>query len=36
MVIASIIGLAAGLLRWKTGNIYASILFHMFWNLFGR
>jgi uncharacterized protein len=36
MVIASIIGLAAGLLRWKTGNIYASILFHAFWNLFGR
>jgi membrane protease YdiL (CAAX protease family) len=36
MVIASIIGLAAGLLRWKTGNSYASILFHMFWNLLGR
>lgn len=36
MAIASIIGLAAGLLRWKTGNSYASILFHMFWNLFGR
>ncbi len=36
MVIASIIGLLAGLLRWKTSNIYASILVHAFWNLFGR
>lgn len=36
MLIASIIGLLAGLLRWKTGNIYASILVHSFWNLFGR
>ncbi len=36
MVVASIIGLLAGFLRWKTGKIYASILFHAFWNLFGR
>lgn len=36
MVISSIIGLLTGLLRWKTGNIYASILFHAAWNLFGR
>jgi membrane protease YdiL (CAAX protease family) len=36
MMITSIIGLICGLLRWKTGNIYASILFHAFWNLFGR
>lgn len=36
MVITTIIGLVCGLLRWKTGNIYASILFHAFWNLFGR
>lgn len=36
MMIASIIGLLAGSLRWKTGNIYASILIHAFWNLFGR
>lgn len=36
MVIASIIGFAAGLLRWRTGNIYGSILMHAFWNLFGR
>jgi membrane protease YdiL (CAAX protease family) len=36
MLIASIIGLAAGVLRWKTGNIYASLLIHAFWNLFGR
>ena len=36
MMVASIIGLLAGLLRWKTGNIYASILIHAFWNLFGR
>jgi uncharacterized protein len=36
MVIASIIGIFAGMLRWKTGNISASILFHAAWNLFGR
>lgn len=36
MMDASIIGLLAGLLRWKTSNIYASILIHAFWNLFGR
>jgi membrane protease YdiL (CAAX protease family) len=36
MVISSIIGVVTGLLRWKTGNIYASILFHATWNLFGR
>ena len=36
MMVASIIGLLAGMLRWKTGNIYASILIHAFWNLFGR
>ncbi len=36
MVVASIIGLLAGMFRWKTGNIYASILVHAFWNLFGR
>ena len=36
MMVASIIGLLAGMLRWKTGNIYASILVHAFWNLFGR
>jgi membrane protease YdiL (CAAX protease family) len=36
MMITSIIGLVCGLLRWKTGNIYTSILFHAFWNLFGR
>jgi len=36
MVITSIIGALAGIMRWKTGNIYASILVHAAWNLFGR
>jgi uncharacterized protein len=36
MVITSIIGVLAGIMRWKTGNIYASILIHAAWNLFGR
>lgn len=36
MIIAAIIGLFTGVLRWKTGNIYASMLFHAAWNLFGR
>jgi uncharacterized protein len=36
IVIAGIIGIFAGMLRWKTGNIIASILFHAAWNLFGR
>jgi len=36
MVIASIIGLWAGFCRWKTGNLYGSILIHAFWNLLGR
>jgi membrane protease YdiL (CAAX protease family) len=36
MVIAAIIGIFTGIFRWKTGNIYASILFHAAWNLFGR
>jgi uncharacterized protein len=36
MVIAVVIGLATGFLRWKTGSTYSSILFHAFWNLFGR
>jgi membrane protease YdiL (CAAX protease family) len=36
MVIAAVIGLAAGLLRWRTGSIHASILLHATWNLFGH
>jgi uncharacterized protein len=36
MMVASIIGIITGILRWKTGNIYASVLFHAAWNLFGR
>lgn len=36
MIIAAIIGFFTGVFRWKTGNIYASMLFHAAWNLFGR
>ncbi len=36
MLVALIIGLFTGLLRWKTGRITAPILFHSAWNLFGR
>ena len=36
MALTAVIGLAAGWLRAKTGSVYASILFHAFWNLFGR
>ncbi len=36
LIVALVIGLCAGLIRWRTGKVYGAILFHGIWNLFGR
>ncbi len=36
LIVALVIGLCAGLIRWRTGKVYGAILFHGMWNLFGR
>ncbi len=36
LAVALVIGLGAGLVRWRTGKVYGAILFHGLWNLFGR
>ncbi len=36
LAVALVIGLGAGLIRWRTGKVYGAIFFHGVWNLFGR
>jgi len=36
VVIGAAVGFWAGLARWRTGKVYASILVHALWNLFGQ